>query len=303
MCREVGVARAGATAASRPGPPCDGGVGTSLGLGRSITSPLTFPLIDMDFLTRLQDSFATLGEIVPALFGAIVILFAGYLLAKLTQRGIERLLRKLSVNDLLRRGGVMQAVEHAGHQVNPSRVFGNIVFWAVMFAVLLVASTAAGLQSLNDVFAELVSYIPSIIAAVVIVIVGIVLGGFVEGLLLAAAGALHGGPTLARVGRGGIVVLAIFMALQELGVATDIVTTAFAILFGAVALALALAFGLGNRDLAGEVTRTWWARYQREKAAIDAEVAAEEAEIDQELADDEEDRAPVGAAAGGSRLS
>ena len=258
----------------------------------------------MDFLTRLQDSFATLGEIVPALLGAIVILFAGYLLAKLTQRGMERLLKKLGVNELLRKGGVMQAVEHAGHQVNPARVFGNLVFWAVMFAVLLIASTAAGLQSLNDVFAELVSYIPSIIAAIVIVIVGIVLGGFVEGLLLAAAGALHGGPTLARVGRGGIVVLAIFMALQELGVATDIVTTAFAILFGAVALALAMAFGIGNRELAGEVTRTWWVRYQKEKAAIDAEVAAEEAEIDQELADDEaEARSPVVSTGGASRLS
>ncbi len=259
----------------------------------------------MDFLARLQESFATLGEIVPALLGALVILFAGYLLAKLISRGVERLLKKLSVNDLLRKGGVMQAVEHAGHQVNPVRVFGTLVFWSVMFAVLLVASTAAGLQSLNDVFAELVSYIPSIIAAIVIVIVGIVLGGFVEGLLLAGAGALHGGPTLARVGRGGIVVLAIFMALQELGVATDIVTTAFAILFGAVALALALAFGLGNRDLAGEVTRMWYTRYQREKAAIDAEVAAEEAEIDQELADDDEDRTPVGSGAGhgSSRLS
>jgi len=85
-------------------------------------------------------------------------------------------------------------------------------------------------------------------------------------------------------------------------VATDIVTTAFAILFGAVALALALAFGLGNRELAGEVTRSWWARYQKEKAAIDAEVAAEEAEIDQELADELEEAPPVGSA-GRSPLS
>jgi hypothetical protein len=51
----------------------------------------------MDFLTRLQDSFATLGEIVPALLGAIVILFAGYLLAKLIQRGVERLMKKLGI--------------------------------------------------------------------------------------------------------------------------------------------------------------------------------------------------------------
>jgi hypothetical protein len=97
-------------------------------------------------------------------------------------------------------------------------------------------------------------------------------------LILASAGGLHGGPTLARVGRIGIIVIAVFMALQELGIATDIVTTAFAILFGAVALALALSFGLGNRDLAGEITRAWYARYQAERAAIEREAARAEAE-------------------------
>jgi hypothetical protein len=131
-----------------------------------------------------------------------------------------------------------------------------------------------------------VSYIPSVIAAIVIIIVGIVLGGFVGGLIMASAGGLHGGPTLARVGRGGVIVLAVFMALQELGIATDIVTTAFAILFGAVALAMALAFGLGNRELAGEVTRSWYQRYRAEREAIERENLAEEAE------EDSEDRPP-----------
>jgi predicted alpha/beta hydrolase len=134
-----------------------------------------------------------------------------------------------------------------------------------MFAVILVAANALGLQSLANVFSELVSYIPSVIAAIVIILVGIVLGGFVGGLISASAGALHGGRALARVGRGGVILLAIFMALQELGIATDIVTTAFAILFGAIALAMALAFGLGNRELAGEVTREWYEQYRRER--------------------------------------
>jgi hypothetical protein len=86
---------------------------------------------------------------------------------------------------------------------------------------------------------------------------------------MASAGGLHGGPTLDRVGKGGVVVLAVFMALQELGVATEIVTTAFAILFGAVALALSLSFGLGNRDLAGEITRNWYRRYKDERDSIE----------------------------------
>jgi Conserved TM helix len=223
----------------------------------------------MSFSDRLQESFDQLYRYVPALVGALSILFAGYLLARLFEKGTDKFLRKVHFNRLLERGGVMDVVERAGSHVNPTRIAASLVFWFVMFTVMLVAAYALGLQSLANVFSELVSYIPSVIAAIVIIIVGIVLGGFVGGLIMASAGGLHGGPTLSRVGKGGVIMLAIFMALQELGVASEIVTTAFAILFGAVALALALAFGLGNRDLAGEVTREWYQRYRAEKDAID----------------------------------
>ncbi|HSC98663.1 MAG TPA: hypothetical protein VLI21_07160 [Casimicrobiaceae bacterium] len=262
------------------------------------------------FADRLEQSFAMLGEFVPALFGALVILFAGYLVAKVIEKGTQRLLRKMHFNQLLERGGVMQAVERSGSHLNPAKVIANVLFWFVMFAVLLVAANAIGLESLANVFSELVSYIPSVIAAIVIIILGIVLGGFVGGLIMASAGGLHGGPWLARTGRGGVIVLAVFMALQELGIATDIVTTAFAILFGAVALALALAFGLGGRELAAEVTRDWYQRYKAERQAIDAEAAAEEAEELAEEASDavleaktEEREAAVAAAAVATRTA
>jgi len=246
------------------------------------------------FTERLEQSFALLAEFVPALFGALIILFAGYLVAKVIEKGTARLLRRMQLNQLLERGGVMQAVERSGSHLNPAKVIANLLFWCVMFAVLLVAANAIGLESLANVFSELVSYIPSVIAAIVIIILGIVLGGFVGGLIMASAGGLHGGPWLARTGRAGVIVLAVFMALQELGIATDIVTTAFAILFGAVALALSLSFGLGNRELAGEVTRAWYQRYQEERRAIDAEAAADEAEeLAEETSEDETAEMPM----------
>src|SRR5215208_227564 len=235
-----------------------------------------------DFSSRMQNSLGQFVQFLPTVLGAVIILFAGYLLARLVERATDRVLRRVRLNQLLERGGVMQAVERSGSHLNPTRVISNLIFWIVMFAVMLLAANALGLESLANVFSELVSYIPSVIAAIVIIIVGIVLGGFVGGLIMASAGGLHGGPTLARVGRIGIIVIAVFMALQELGIATDIVTTAFAILFGAVALALALSFGLGNRELAGEVTRAWYERYKAERDAIAA------AERDAELADERE---------------
>ena len=248
------------------------------------------------FVDRLQWSLSQVfGDIVPALLGALVILFAGYLLAKLLERLIERFLRRIRLNRLLERGGVMQAVERSGSHLNPVRVLANLVFWLVMFAVILVAANALGLESLANVFSELVSYIPSVIAAIVIILVGIVLGGFVGGLIGASAGALHGGRALARVGRGGVILLAIFMALQELGIATDIVTTAFAILFGAIALAMALAFGLGNRELAGEVTREWYEQYRAERDEALRRERELEAREDEEMERDYPESAPTDA--------
>jgi len=239
----------------------------------------------MDFWTRLQNSFLQVADYVPALLGALVILFAGYLLAKLIERGADRLLARMGLNRWLERGGVLDAVERTGWRRAPSRLIGTIVFWFVMFSVILLAANALGLSSLATVFTQLVSYIPSVIAAVVIILVGIVLGEFVDGLIMASAGGIHGGPTLARVGRGGVIVLAIFMAMQELGVATEIVTIAFAIVFGALALAFALSFGMGNRDLAGEVTRRWYEQMRSEREAIAREAEAREA---RETAEEEE---------------
>jgi uncharacterized oligopeptide transporter (OPT) family protein len=248
----------------------------------------------IDFGDRLQASFAQVfGELLPALGGAVVILFAGYLLAKVLEKLTERFLRRIRFNRLLERGGVLQAVERSGSHFNPVRVLSNLVFWLVMFAVILVAANALGLESLANVFSELVSYIPSVIAAIVIILVGIVLGGFVGGLIAASAGALSGGRALARVGRGGVILLAVFMALQELGIATDIVTTAFAILFGAIALAMALAFGLGNRDLAGQVTREWYEQYRGEREEAVRRERELEAREDAEMDRDYPETAPT----------
>lgn len=251
-------------------------------------SPLTF-------VERLRETFAQLADVIPAMLGALIILFAGYLLAKLIEQGVERLMHRIGLNEALERGGVMDAVERGGAHFNPTKVIGKTLFWIVMFAVIVVAATALGLESLAGVFTELVGYLPSLMSAIVIMIVGIVLGRFTGGLIMASAGAVQGAPTLARVGRYGVVVLSVFMALQELGIGTEIVTTAFAILFGAVAFGLAIAFGLGNRDLAGRITREWYEKFRAESDAIERDVAERELEEDRQLEDAEQlEMIPVG---------
>jgi putative Mn2+ efflux pump MntP len=230
----------------------------------------------MTFFDRLRDSLARLWEFVPALFGAAVVLTVGFILARLAQRTVLRLLRRVHLNETLERGGVTVPLDPYGTPLTPTRVVSNVVFWFILFTAMLVAADTLGIDYLGQAFSELVSYVPSVIAAVVIVILGIVLGDLVAALIGASTGALNGGATLARIGKGGVVLLAVFMSLNELGVGTGIVTTAFAILFGAVALALALSFGLGNRELAGEVTRRWYEQWRAEREIVRR--AQEEAE-------------------------
>lgn len=237
----------------------------------------------MSFLDRLQDSLLRLWEYVPALFGAAVVMVAGYFIARLAQRAMHRLLRRMHLNEALQKGGVAPPLDPYGVPLTPSRVLGNVVFWFLIFTAMLIAADTLGIDYLGQAFAELVSYVPSVIAAVVIVILGLVLGDLVAALIAASAGALAGASTLARVGKGGVVLLAVFMSLQELGVATGIVTTAFAIIFGAIALALALSFGLGNRELAGEVTRRWYEDWRAEREAM--RKASEQAESEQPSVD------------------
>ena len=222
----------------------------------------------MTFFDRLQDSLLRLWEYVPALFGAAAVMTVGYFIARFAQRGMQRLLRRVHLNEALQKGGVAPPLDPYGVPLTPSRVLSNVVFWFLIFTAMLIAADTLGIDYLGQAFAELVSYVPSVIAAVVIVVLGLVLGDLVAALIAASAGALAGAGTLARIGKGGVVLLAVFMSLQELGVATGIVTTAFAIIFGAIALALALSFGLGNRELAGEVTRRWYEEWRAEREAL-----------------------------------
>jgi hypothetical protein len=160
----------------------------------------------------------------------------------------------------MREGGVTEALERAGSNLDPSTALAKLVFWTVMLLVILLAANALGVQAVSTLFAELLNYIPSVIAAVIVLILGILLGEFVKDLVLASAGGLRAGANLARAAKAAIILLAAFMALDQLEIAQDIVLVFFIAVVGAAALAAGIAFGLGGRDVAAEITRDYYER-------------------------------------------
>ena len=212
--------------------------------------------------------------VLPSFVAAAAILLAGYFLARVMERWTDALLKRLNFNKMAERGGLSEAVGRTGTRLDPIHAVGKLLFWMVMLVVILLASTALGLQSINVMFGTMLSYIPTLIAAIVIVILGMIVGEFVRALVLASAGGVEGVPVLARLSKGAVVLIAAFMAMQQLGVAAEIVTAAFTLIVGAIALGAGLAFGLGSRKLAGEITRRWYDE-RREKRNRQVEPEAE----------------------------
>ena len=212
---------------------------------------------------RMVDGAAQISSVVPALVGAFVILMTGYFLARQVQRWADDTLKRLRFDRMVSAGGFDEVVDRAGLRLDPVRALAKLIFWLVMLVVILLASTALGLESINEMFGAMLAFIPTLIAGIVIVILGIIVGEFVRGLILASAGGVSGVPTVAKLAKGAVITIALFMALQQVGVAEEIVTAAFTLILGAAALAVGLAFGLGNRELAGEITRRWYEEGQR----------------------------------------
>src|SRR5437867_2738491 len=222
---------------------------------------------------RLVLGLDRMGRVLPTLLGAALILVAGYLIARLVERGADAILKRLNFNKVAEAGGLSEAVSRTGTRLDPIHAASKLLFWLVMLMVILLASMALGLESINQMFGTMLSYIPTLFVAIVIVILGMIVGEFVRALLLASAGAVEGVPTLAKVAKAAVVLISVFLAMQQLGVAAEIVTAAFTLILGAIALAAGLAFGLGNRELAGEITRRW---YEAGRKKADAKPTFEE---------------------------
>lgn len=222
----------------------------------------------MDFAERSQVMWASILAFLPSLFGAILILLVGLIVAKLLEKATDALLERLHFDQALDRGGVNRALARTGTRLDPSSLVARLVFWTVALIAILMASNALGLTAVSAMFHSLISYIPNVIVAVLVVIAGMVIGEFVKDVIAAAMGGVAGFSVFGKAAKGAIVALALFMALDQLRVAPDIVRTAFTLLLGAAALAAGLAFGLGCRDLAGEYMRRWIEQGQRKAEEV-----------------------------------
>jgi hypothetical protein len=209
---------------------------------------------------RLEEGIYQIVAFLPRLAAALGILMVGLAIAKMVERGTDAALHRIGFDRWMREGGVTEALERAGTTLDPSSVIAKLVFWTMILLVILLSANALGIAAVSILFAELLAYVPNVLAAVMVLVLGILLGEFIKDLVLASAGGLPGGINLARAAKAAIILLAVFMALDQLDIAQDIVLVFFIAVVGAAALAAGIAFGLGGREVAGEILRDWYER-------------------------------------------
>src|SRR5918998_5138327 len=192
----------------------------------------------------LQDATGVFVSYIPQLIGALVILIVGYVIAKVLQAIVGRVLEAVGFDSWMEKGGIKQFFDRAETNQTPVSILGQLVFWFVFIIALTMAADALGIPQVSAVLGQLLAFIPNIIAAILILILAALLANFLSGIVRGATGS----GILGSIAQYAIIVYAGFVALTQLGIAVELTAPTFLILLGGVALAAAIAFGIGGRE-------------------------------------------------------
>jgi small-conductance mechanosensitive channel len=240
----------------------------------------------------LQQGFNSLIGFIPNVIGFLIILLVGYVIAKIAKTAINKVLDSLHVDQRLKESDAGPYVERISPGSAPSHLIGSIVFWFIFLFAVSAAIGALKISALSTFIAQVQSYLPNIIAAVIIFVIAAVIAGAAGGLAHRTMGDTPTGKIVRAIVPGLVLAIGLFMVLDQLNIAPQIVTITYAALIGMLALAGALAFGLGGRDVAAQMLGDAYRSGQENRGQVrrDVQVGRERAEQDARTAKDEADR-------------
>jgi hypothetical protein len=228
-----------------------------------------------DWGTSLMASLAVavnlLFAAVPRILGFLVILAIGWIVAALIARLLVAVLRAVHFDGLAERAGLAGMARTLKRE--PSAMLGLIVKWFVRLIALVAAFDALGVPAVSQVFQQLLLWLPNLAVAVVVLVIGGMAANALGDLVNRAAARAQAGnaDALALAAKWAVWAFAILIAINQIGVASALVTALFVAVVGAVALALGLSFGLGARDTAGTIVRQIYERSRLHgEATLDA---------------------------------
>jgi Conserved TM helix len=216
----------------------------------------------------VQQGLDSLFGFIPNLIGFLVILIVGYFVAKLVKSIIAKALEKVGLDRHLHSGQSGEWVERISPGASPSRLIGAVAFWFIFLFVLTAAIGALKIPAVTAFMNQVLAYLPNVVVAVLIFVIAGVVAAAVAGLVARTMGDTPTGKVVASVVPALVMGIAIFMILNQLKIAPEIVQITYTALMGALALGLALAFGLGGREVAAEMLRGAYQKGQDQKDQV-----------------------------------
>jgi hypothetical protein len=242
----------------------------------------------------LQRGFDSFFGFIPNLIGFLVILLVGWLIAKAVRALIAKALEAVGLDKALHDSPAGEYVEKFSPGASPSRLIGAVAFWFIFLFVLTAALSALKIPAVTAFMDEVLAYLPNVIAAVIIFVIAAAVAGAIGGVVAKLLGDTPTGKVVASVVPALIMVIAVFMILNQLRIAPAIVSITYTALIGSVALGAALAFGLGGRDVAGRMLEDAYRKGREQKGQVEEDVelgkqrAEEKAEEGKARLDDKE---------------
>lgn len=206
-------------------------------------------------LQSLRNTWTEIVAVLPDIALALLLLVAGWLLAKLMRRLAIRAMKAARVDELAERSGLDDFLVQGGVELTTVTLIGGALYWLILAAVFIALLDALGLRTAEVLLNRLANFVPNLVVAVGILVFGSLLSRIVGGLVfsyLSNIGTAAAEP-IGALARYALLVFVLFMAAEQLAIRTEVLVSAFQIAFAALCLAAALAFGLGGRDWAEKV--------------------------------------------------
>jgi Conserved TM helix len=201
----------------------------------------------------LQRGLDDLVGFLPRLIGFLVILLIGWVIARVVKALIVKALHGVGIDRALSSGSAGPYVDRVMPDARPSEVIGAIAFWFLFLGAFAIAVSQLGIQALDNFLQSIVAYLPNVVVAILIFVLAGALAAAASRLIAGALGETSTGRIAATAVPILIMAVATFMILDQLNIAPAIVEITYIALLGSVALGMALAFGLGGRDVAGRM--------------------------------------------------
>lgn len=247
-------------------------------------------------LQSLQNAFTTLLNYVPNVIGALLVLLIGYIIARLIRAGITKLLQRVRLDQRLTHGSGGEYVARFSPDGSPAKLVGLVVQWVLLVFVIVSAVGTLNIPAVTGFVNLVLSYLPNVLAALLIFLVAAAIAAAVGGLVHRTMGDTPTGRVARSAAPTLVMIIAVFMILNQLGIAEVIVNATFIALIGAVALGAALAFGLGGRDAAADLINSGYRKAQenREQVREDLRTGYQRGQADASRVADRAQSGPTG---------